>query len=103
MLDYLYRLGWVDIEGPSENIEDDDIVTVTTLGRAVLTALDEGSREEEVPTAIVLDQDDPVGRARVISEIAAAGPGALIDRYFSYLPVRTLGPGLRDSGRRLLT
>jgi hypothetical protein len=82
-LEFLYRLGWIDIQGPSPEIEPEDTVVITGLGRAVLASLEEGSLEQEIATTIVLDQDDPIAKARVMAEIASAGRGALIDRYFS--------------------
>jgi hypothetical protein len=83
MLRYLYRLEWVVVEGEGGEVKDGDRVAVTELGRAVLAALDEGSVEQEVPTTIVLDQDDPVAKGKLIGEIAGAGECALVDRFFS--------------------
>lgn len=81
-LEYLYRVGWVAIVGPGDSINDDDVVAMTDLGRAVLSALDAGSVDQELAAAVVLDQGDPVGRARVIGEIARHGDCALVDRFF---------------------
>jgi hypothetical protein len=101
MLAYLYRLAWVTVEGEGEEIEDDDRVAVTDLGRAVLAALDEGSAEEEIPTTLVLDQGDPVAKGRLVGEIARAGECALVDPYFSVEDLLTI---LQDTGvSRVLT
>jgi hypothetical protein len=67
---YLWRVDWIHVYGEGEEFHDEDHIEVTPLGRAVLAALDEGTRDDELSTAIVLDRDDPIGRATVISEIA---------------------------------
>lgn len=74
---WLRRLGWLTV--------DADRVQITTLGRAVLAAVEEAGREEELAAAeIVLAPTDPLAYARVIGAIAEAGAAAaLVDPYFS--------------------
>jgi hypothetical protein len=75
VLPWLQRLGWLR--------SDLDRVLITPLGLAVLAALEEQERVEELPTEIVLDRDDELSYPRVIGAIADAGEAALIDPYFS--------------------
>lgn len=89
---WLYRVNWLDIHGPSENIEDGDTVTITRLGRAALASLDEAvaAAEAAPATSVTLDKGDPIALAKVIGRISEAGPAALVDRYFreeAFLPV----------------
>lgn len=82
---WLYRVRWVDLHGPTDQIEDEDRVTITEIGKAALRALDE-SAAEQVPASstVVLDADDPTALAKVIEQIMGMGSTALIDRYFGH-------------------
>jgi hypothetical protein len=76
VLAWLVRLRWLT--------SDADRVFITPLGRAVLEALNDQSREEELDAEIVLDPDDELAYPRLIGAITAVGEGAtLVDAYFS--------------------
>lgn len=81
---WLYRLQWLDIAGPSKNIEDSDKVTATPLGQAALIHLDQVAALGDVApsSTIVLDKGDPIALAKVVGRVAELGPGALVDRFF---------------------
>jgi hypothetical protein len=75
VLSYLTRLRWI--------VVDSGHVGITALGRAVLAALDEADRVDDLPAEIVLEPTDQLSYARVIGVIAEAGRCALVDAYFS--------------------
>jgi hypothetical protein len=75
LLARLEWLGWIDSR-------EFGAIAITRLGRAVLAALDEDDRAEDLPTEIVLDPVDELSYARVIGAIHEAGPAALVDAYF---------------------
>ena len=90
---WLNRVGWIDLRGSSEYIEDEDEVILTPLGKAAVRALDEAaaSAEESAVSTIALDKGDPTALAKVVGRVAELGPAALVDRYFreeAFLPVR---------------
>jgi hypothetical protein len=88
---WLYRVGWIDLIGPSQNIVDEDEVVVTDLGRAALRALDEeAATPDSGSSTVTLDKDDPTALAKVIEQVNGLGECALVDRYFDangFLPV----------------
>jgi hypothetical protein len=75
VLGWLERLRWLR--------EDGGHVLITPLGRAVLAALEEAGREDELPTELVLSPSDELSYARLIGSIAAVGKCALVDGYFT--------------------
>jgi hypothetical protein len=75
ILEWLVRLGWLRSVGIR--------VLMTPLGRAVLAALEEAGRDEDIPTELVLDPSDELSYARLIGTIASAGEAALVDGYFT--------------------
>jgi hypothetical protein len=83
-LPYMVRLGWVRIDWEEEDEEmENSQIEITDLGRAVLSALEEGSAEESLPTTLVLGKGDPIAKARLVGAIAEAGKCALVDPYFT--------------------
>jgi len=75
IVQWLTRLRWLT--------EQNERVRITALGDAVLAHLEQTTHEPEIPVAIVLNQGDELASAKVIGEIAAIGPCALVDPYFS--------------------
>lgn len=80
---WLYRVGWVDLLGPSINIVGEDEVVMTDLGRAALRSLDEEAASLGFASTVTLDKDDPTALAKVIEKMHGMGKCALVDRYFS--------------------
>lgn len=81
--DWLKRLHWIETR-------DDHTVRITRTGQAVLRHLEESRVEADTPVAVVLDPEDELVMARVMGELAAIGPGALVDAYFSVDHLLTL-------------
>jgi hypothetical protein len=75
VIEWLERLRWLHT--------DDQRVSITRLGRAVLAALEDAEQVREIPVEIVLDPGDELAYARIIGAVADAGPCALVDPYFS--------------------
>lgn len=75
MIEWLTRLRWLRV--------DHDRVRTTALGDATLAHLEQTTLEQEIPMGIVLNRGDDLATAKVIGEIANAGPCALVDPFFS--------------------
>jgi hypothetical protein len=71
----MLRLGWARLKmKDQEQVADTDQVETTELGLAVLSALEEGSADQALETTLVLDEDDPVAKAKLIGEILFLSP-----------------------------
>ena len=74
---YLEEMRW--IEGEDDNATG---VRLSSLGRAVLKALDEEQKKAEPPEMVVLDDRSPLSYARLIREVSRLGECMIADPYF---------------------
>jgi hypothetical protein len=73
--DQLVRLGWVyEADARSR-------LYISALGEALLRDAEEKAAEVVASTTVVLGSDNPLSYAALMSELAAAGAGLLIDPY----------------------
>jgi hypothetical protein len=71
----LQDLGWAWVDGENN-------VWLTSLGRAVLRALDQQEVEGDEPFDVVLNAEDPLAYPQVISRVAMHKDALLVDPYF---------------------
>jgi hypothetical protein len=71
----LVRLGWV-----FEDVRNGELY-ILALGRALLRDADAKTAEVVAATTVVLDAKDPLAYAALMSELASAGAGLLVDPY----------------------
>jgi hypothetical protein len=74
VVDHLLRMLWA-------NVDDQDRVSLTDLGEAVLRVLDDTTAEEASPIEAVLSGKDPIAYAKLIGKISELGDCLLIDQY----------------------
>lgn len=77
VVNYLEEMHW--IEGEDDNATG---VRLSSLGRAVLKALDEEQEEAKPPEMVVLDDRSPLSYARLIREVSRLGECMIADPYF---------------------
>jgi hypothetical protein len=73
-LSYVRHMRWV-------RISDDDVVSISRLGTAVLAAMDEADIEPEA-SVIVAPSEDVLAYAKIIGMVADRGRALLVDPYF---------------------
>lgn len=78
MSEYLFRVGWAE--------RNDDGITPTPLGAAVLQALNAPVVDvsSEDPVTVVIDPDDPLAYARVFGLIVSQDEGLVVDPYLDH-------------------
>jgi hypothetical protein len=81
IVDYLLRCRWIALVDRSGD-PGTRRISMTSLGRAVLSHLDREDVEAEPSETILLNDQDPYGYARVIGKIAEAGDCLIVDPYF---------------------
>jgi hypothetical protein len=77
VVNYLEEMRW--IEGEDDNATG---VRLSSLGRAVLKALDEEQEKAKPPEMVVLDDRSPLSYARLIREVSRLGECMIADPYF---------------------
>lgn len=99
---WLLRVGWVELHGPTDELDDENFVTITETGQAALRALDEAAEDEfALNTTVALDAKDPMALSKVIERIMGMGRAALVDRFFG--PDVFLAVAQRTKIERILT
>lgn len=85
---HLIRLTWLaEIAAPGDG---ESGLRLTDLGRALLRDAETGDESEEEVSVVVLGREDPLAYPILVGQLAAAGPGLLVDPYLKLADLHTI-------------
>jgi len=88
MIGHLVRLTWLaESRAPSDG---EPGLRLTELGRALLRDAESGDESEEDVSVVVLGREDPLAYPILVGQLAAAGPGLLVDPYLKLADLHTI-------------
>lgn len=79
MIEHLIRLTW--LAEVAASVDGEPGLRLTDLGRALLRDAEAGDESEEEVSVVVLGREDPLAYPILVGQLAAAGPGLLVDPY----------------------
>lgn len=78
LVQHLVRLRWLEeVPGPREDVG----LRLTELGRSLLRANETDGDTDGGVSVVVLGKDDPLAYPTLVGQLAAVGPGLLVDPY----------------------
>lgn len=87
-IEHLVRLTWLaEVPAPGDG---EPGLRLTELGRALLRDSESGDENEEDVSVVVLGREDPLAYPILVGQLAAAGPGLLVDPYLKLADLHTI-------------
>lgn len=88
LLGHLIRLTWLE-EVPTPGGGDPGL-RLTSLGRALLREAETDDDADEDVSVVLLGKEDPLAYPTLVGQLAAAGPGLLVDPYLKLADLHTI-------------
>jgi len=88
MIEHIVRLTWL-VEVPSPGNGEPGL-RLTELGRALLRDAETGDESKDEVSVVVLGREDPLAYSILVGQLAAAGPGLLVDPYLKLQDLHTI-------------
>ncbi|NMR29114.1 hypothetical protein [Crystallibacter degradans] len=88
LLEHLIRLTWLEeVPSPSGGAPG---LRLTDLSRALLRDVETDDDADEDVSVVLLGKEDPLAYPTLVGQLAAAGPGLLVDPYLKLADVHTI-------------